>query len=171
VAELVFVYGSLKRGFQHHDQMLGAIFLGDVALDGHFLVLYDGGYPALVRGDAVDLVHGELYQVHDLHLARLDEFEECPEFYVRRQVKLTSGQTAWAYLNAQKETSQFPRLAGKWEAPESVADPGPTPQDCHENFRGGVRRGPCKSDGGEQFSAPCPESFLPIELASQRCAE
>jgi gamma-glutamylcyclotransferase (GGCT)/AIG2-like uncharacterized protein YtfP len=96
--------------------MEGAQFIGEVELDAHFLVLYEGGYPALVAGSTDTSVAGELYQVTASHLSRLDEFEECPELYFRGLVRCATGETAWAYLISQKEASRFPRIAGKWEA-------------------------------------------------------
>ncbi len=116
VADHVFVYGSLQRGLLHHDQMSGALFVKDDQLEGHFLVLYEGGYPALVAGDSMPPVRGEVYEVSGDHLARLDEFEECPELYSRSRVTLRSGGTAWAYMIGKKEASRFPRIEGKWEA-------------------------------------------------------
>lgn len=120
-SERVFVYGSLKRGLRHHDQMAGAAFLGEVALSGHHLVLYEGGYPALVESpgpptSAVcpDTVHGELFFVTSEHLKRLDEFEECPSLYERVRVVLMSGAAAFAYRIPRERGLAYPRVSGTW---------------------------------------------------------
>src|SRR5688572_19180393 len=84
----LFVYGSLKRGFRHHDLLLGARFHGEtVTAAGYQLVLL-GEYPALADGGD-GTVTGELYSVENELLARLDAFEGAE--YERREVRLVSG--------------------------------------------------------------------------------
>lgn len=102
--------------------MMGAVFVGEDELAGHYLVLYEGGYPALVAGEAPLPVRGELYQVSSALLARLDEFEECPELYSRSRVTLQSGECAWAYLIGKKMASRFPRIEGSWKANQSAEE-------------------------------------------------
>jgi gamma-glutamylaminecyclotransferase len=122
VLSRVFVYGSLKRGFRHHDQLQGARFSSTSQLLGHYLVLYEGGYPALVpstdpggpTGDPGAPVLGEVYLVDEAHLGRLDAFEECPTLYQRSQVTLRDGSVAFAYLVSKEQGARFPRIDGTW---------------------------------------------------------
>lgn len=97
---LIFVYGSLRRGEQHHGQMEGAEFVGERRTRAFYrVVTYVEGYPALVRAAEGGLpISGELYGVTNEHLARLDEFEECPTLYQRQSVSLEDGTEAQAYL-------------------------------------------------------------------------
>jgi gamma-glutamylcyclotransferase (GGCT)/AIG2-like uncharacterized protein YtfP len=93
----VFVYGTLMRGEHHHATLVGAEFLGLVET----LPLYDlvqiDYYPALLPGGG-SKVTGELYRVDDATLARLDELEEVPGYYVRERVELADGRSVFAYL-------------------------------------------------------------------------
>lgn len=115
VEDAVFVYGSLKRGLQHAGEMRDAEYLGRDSLLGAYLVLYEEGYPGLVlTGDSAEEVHGELYRVSRELLAGLDEFEECPDLYQRRQVRLSSGRLAWAYCVSVERASRFRRISGEW---------------------------------------------------------
>jgi len=116
----LFVYGTLRAGCgrAHHDFLGATTALGPASLRG---ALYDvGRYPAAVIGDAMYLIHGELYDLRgdtDL-LARLDAYEECsaeftePREYRREIVEVTQNQRirpAWAYLY-NRPTHGLPRI-------------------------------------------------------------
>jgi len=114
VSDFVFVYGSLKRGRLHHDELLGALRVGDAVLANSYLVLYEESYPALVLSGAESGgVSGELYEVDAPLLARLDEFEEVPLLYQRVRVALGSV-SAWAYVIDESCASGYERLRGPW---------------------------------------------------------
>lgn len=115
VEALVFVYGSLKRGHEHHDQMSGARYLGPADLSAYRLVLYEGSYPALTPDpSARQPVEGELYLVTEELLQKLDDFEEVPELYERRSVPLKDGTVAFAYVIDPNRASRYPSLDGPW---------------------------------------------------------
>lgn len=85
---LVFVYGSLKRGFRNHRVISGGEFAGVATTVARFNMLdVRGAYPALVT-DLIDRtkagqILGELYNVDDDTLAALDKLEGYPDFYTR----------------------------------------------------------------------------------------
>jgi gamma-glutamylcyclotransferase (GGCT)/AIG2-like uncharacterized protein YtfP len=93
-AEL-FVYGSLKRGFLHHSELEGAVFLTEARTIPGYVLVSLGAYPALIVSGR-DHVSGELYRVTKSHLSRLDVFEGSD--YERRVIDLESGIAAYAYL-------------------------------------------------------------------------
>lgn len=112
---LVFVYGSLKRGHEHHDQMSGATYVGETELARHRLVLYEGSYPALTQDPlAQGPVLGELFLVSEELLQKLDAFEEVPELYERKNVSLECGRMAYAYVIDVRRASGYPPLDGPW---------------------------------------------------------
>ena len=89
-AEILFVYGSLKRGQRHHDELQsgGAKFLGEAWTEpGYALVAGPSGYVALARADADSRVPGELFEVTAALLQALDAFEG--EEYGRAVVRVT----------------------------------------------------------------------------------
>ncbi len=118
---VVFVYGSLKRSCEHHDQMLGARFCGVERVVGYYLVLYHEAYPAMVRADVADdrefWVEGEVFEVEQAHLIALDRFEECPLLYQRHIVELARGRWAFAYLISGEQARPYPRVPGVWQSP------------------------------------------------------
>lgn len=115
MAHLLFVYGSLKRGLVHHEQMQGGRFVGTARLNGHHLVLYEEGYPALVRSDEpTSWVGGEIFEVSSDHLARLDEFEGVPTLYQRIVVTLDEGTRAFSYVVSNAIGARFPKIESVW---------------------------------------------------------
>lgn len=97
----LFVYGSLKRGYQHADEMRGARFVSTArTLDPGWLFQVDD-YPALVFPSAQvgwlatpdssagpGAIEGEVYELGEVLLARLDRFEDVPELYQRRAISV-----------------------------------------------------------------------------------
>jgi gamma-glutamylaminecyclotransferase len=89
-ATFLFVYGTLKRGEPNHDHLVGARFLGKARTQPIYRLLDLGAYPGLVRNDPDGRsVLGELWEVGPDTLARLDEFEEVPQLFLRQAVQLT----------------------------------------------------------------------------------
>ena len=94
---LVFVYGTLMRGEHHHDQLAGAEFMGARSTRAQYELVQVDYFPAMLRGGHTSVV-GELYAVDDAILARLDELEEVPHYYVREGIELSDDTRADTYL-------------------------------------------------------------------------
>jgi gamma-glutamylcyclotransferase (GGCT)/AIG2-like uncharacterized protein YtfP len=90
------VYGSLRRGERHHDELQGAEFLGQARTAPRYALTRLGAYPALVAGNGV--VSGELYRVSAALLERLDVFEGAA--YRRATALLEDGREVLAYVAA-----------------------------------------------------------------------
>ena len=94
----VFVYGSLLKGLHN------AYVLGDSNCIGKFetkkeFKMYDiGAYPAITDGKQA--IKGEVYEVDDEVLARLDRLEGISSgFYFRREVTIPKlGEKALIYV-------------------------------------------------------------------------
>jgi gamma-glutamylaminecyclotransferase len=108
----LFVYGSLKRGLRHHAELRGAVFLGEVRTAPRYRLVLYGAYPALTRGDSA--VAGELYRVDEAKLARLDDFEGCPDLYRRDRVELADGRHVVAYLLPSSGDTSSLRVLATW---------------------------------------------------------
>lgn len=86
---LLFVYGTLKRGYRRHAALQGQTFLGQVWTAAHYRLYDCGGYPGLVEEASGISIQGELYQVDQQCLIILDEIEGVDAgLYRRGQVQL-----------------------------------------------------------------------------------
>lgn len=96
---LVFVYGTLRRGGVRAmpDIFPGSEFVGSASVRGQ---LYDfGEYPGLLLGESGSPVAGEVYEVSEEVLNKLDDIEE-PAHYSRREVEVSLGggtTKCWVY--------------------------------------------------------------------------
>jgi gamma-glutamylcyclotransferase (GGCT)/AIG2-like uncharacterized protein YtfP len=93
----LFVYGTLMRGEHHHDLIAGAEFLREAETPPAYELVLIDYFPALLVGGQTR-VHGELYRVDADMLARLDELEEVPHYYLRARITLADGSPADTYL-------------------------------------------------------------------------
>lgn len=92
---VLFVYGSLKRGFPNHHWMRGALFLKEAQTAPRYALGELDGYPVLCR-DGERSIHGELFAVDERIRATLDRFEGSA--YARAEVMLADGSSAEAYV-------------------------------------------------------------------------
>ncbi|WP_148715796.1 gamma-glutamylcyclotransferase family protein [Chitinolyticbacter meiyuanensis] len=101
-SQLVFVYGTLKRGGWNHRWLDGATCLGEAQTVALFS-LYAHQYPFLVREPRYPVL-GELYAIDDSTLSNLDTLEGHPDDYRREQIPVRDGHgtlhLVWAYLHS-----------------------------------------------------------------------
>ena len=100
----VFVYGTLKRGYGNNHLLADAKFIGTgetVAL----CRLFDAGFPVLRQrskrpGAWNAPVTGEVYEVNDAELARLDSLESEGRMYHRREkkIRMANGEVIKAFV-------------------------------------------------------------------------
>lgn len=109
---VVFVYGTLKKGYGNHHLLSRSKFLDTAVTRG---VLHDlGAFPAARTNDSGGQIHGELYSVDDETLARLDRLEGIPTFYQRDKVETSKG-PAWIYTMNNERLTQYPIIrSGEW---------------------------------------------------------
>lgn len=90
---LVWVYGTLKAGFHNHAAtgMHAAVLVGRATTIDRFPLLTLSPYRVPFMLDAAGVgsrVEGEVYEVDDVLLDRLDTLEGHPSWYLRREVKV-----------------------------------------------------------------------------------
>lgn len=89
----LFIYGTLMPGLRLEAEMHGARFVGAAQVPGRLVDV--GRYPGLLPGDGS--VAGEVYEVDDTHLARLDAVEDmvpgdrAASQYWREEVTVSGG--------------------------------------------------------------------------------
>jgi len=103
-SHLVFVYGTLMQGYHNHVLLRKAVFLGNAQTQQKYRLTYTS-FPMLTLPAEVQ-VKGELYQVSDEELAKLDILEGVPELYYRAQIPVLHRKKtdeAWAYFYTRGE--------------------------------------------------------------------
>jgi gamma-glutamylcyclotransferase (GGCT)/AIG2-like uncharacterized protein YtfP len=96
---LVFVYGTLRRGGMRAMSMTfpNSQFIAEAKVSGS---LYDlGAFPGLLLNESDSWVTGEVYEVDDELLNKLDDIE-ASSYYGRKQVEISLGtlrRICWIY--------------------------------------------------------------------------
>lgn len=89
--ELLFVYGSLKKGFDNNKLLEKSTRrLGKASTVGKFGMFEDsfGNYPYLIN-KPINRISGELYEIQrEELLERIDAFEGVPDNYKRKRIKV-----------------------------------------------------------------------------------
>lgn len=112
MTDLLFVYGTLMRGYDHPMARLlssHAEWRGPATCRGRLHLIKH--YPGLLKSDdAADIVHGDLYRLSqpEALLRELDMYEACgegfaePTEYLRQTLPVTSADgavhDAWTYI-------------------------------------------------------------------------
>ena len=84
----IFAYGTLRRGFHNFRLLEDSKFLGNATTAPEFTMLHLGGFPGIVRGGETT-IHGEVFEVDEPTLQRLDRLEGHPNFYRREETAVT----------------------------------------------------------------------------------
>jgi gamma-glutamylcyclotransferase (GGCT)/AIG2-like uncharacterized protein YtfP len=131
----LFVYGTLMRGDCRHGALAGQIFLGEAQTLPRYRLYDVGTYPGLVEAAPGLVIEGELWDVDDACLARLDLVEGVPDgLYARRPVALTAPfehARAQAYFFLESTTGLTdcgPRWHGRSRGIEWTGGPPPFPR-------------------------------------------
>ncbi len=76
------VYGTLKKGFHNNYMLKDSQYVGKWNLPPNYTMLNLGSYPGVVPGGNTP-VRGEVWEVSEEVLKRLDQFEGHPHLFKR----------------------------------------------------------------------------------------
>ena len=118
--EMLFIYGSLKKGFDNH-HLLGkyAKRIGKAITIGKFAMFEDtfGNYPYLIAASQTR-IHGELYEIQRVELLKkLDRFEGYPEYYQRKKILVKTHRgtvRAFVYIRSLEDMPQGQKSLREW---------------------------------------------------------
>ncbi len=120
--EIVFVYGTLRRGGSNHFRLAGAEFVSAATVTGRLYRI--DWYPGLVLDETGDEIRGEAYRVDAELLAALDLFEGLSAGEIQgseyrrvcipvvRQDSRTLTAWVWEWLGITDESQRIPD--GDW---------------------------------------------------------
>ncbi len=112
---LLFVYGTLKRGFHNHKRLSSARFVASLqTISGYQLYSYNG-LPIMIFSGGESRVNGELYEVSRSVLEKIDGMEGHPRMYRRETVIVEDSREVQAYI-WQGDLQGARRIAsGNWQ--------------------------------------------------------
>lgn len=86
----VFVYGTLKRGFDNHALLEDSKFIGKAkTLHPYPMICKYPSFPYLIDAEGEGFcVEGEAYEVTHRTMIGLDELEGYPDHYTRREIEV-----------------------------------------------------------------------------------
>jgi gamma-glutamylaminecyclotransferase len=123
--ELLFVYGTLRRGGSNHFRMAGARFMAAGTVRGRIYQI--DWFPGLILDAAAGGVRGEVFAADARLIAQLDAFEGTDYRRVRAVVTTDDGESIdawlWEWLGAVDETRRI--VSGDW----LDAEPAPSSSD------------------------------------------
>lgn len=109
---VVFIYGSLKRGFAAEHHMVDADFLGFAETVSPYALFRESNnwFPVLYKDEQVNKIKGELYSINNRLLKTLDRFEGHPLFFKREIINVTIDEKqvqAWCYFYQEPPTDSL----------------------------------------------------------------
>lgn len=119
--EFLFVYGSLKKGFDNNKLLEKSTRrLGKASTVGKFGMFEDsfGNYPYLVK-KPINRIIGEVYEIQRKELLdQLDAFEGAPDYYKRKKIKVKTHHGihfAYAYIREDVDIPDHQTPLKVWE--------------------------------------------------------
>ncbi|MEO2068955.1 MAG: gamma-glutamylcyclotransferase [Desulfurobacteriaceae bacterium] len=82
---LLFVYGTLKKGFWNHHFLQNEKFVGKAETKEKY-AMYVTRIPFVVKNEKVSTIKGKVYEVSKETLKEIDRLEGHPEWYKRELV-------------------------------------------------------------------------------------
>lgn len=119
----VFVYGTLLSGMGNHRLLSGATFLGKAKTPPKFMMIDVGYFPGVIEYDEGVPIVGEVYEVTDEQLRRLDMLEGYRSndptggLYDRKEIDTEFGKAIiYIYNNHYTRNSKYFVLEGDWKS-------------------------------------------------------
>ena len=107
----IFVYGTLQSGHGANKLMGNGVFVRKGQIKG---TMYDmGGFPAVTDGDSN--ITGEIWEVDEEAIKRMDQYEGHPNFYRRTDTVTVDGEKVEFYKNISGHKGRPVILSGVWK--------------------------------------------------------
>lgn len=85
---LFFCYGTLKKGERNERMLSEQKFIGPAKTLPKYKLYNLGGYPGLKPCEDGMVVHGELYDIDEKCVERLDRYEGHPSLFKRDEIQI-----------------------------------------------------------------------------------
>lgn len=92
IEHYLFVYGSLKKGFDNHIILKEANYISNAKTINKFAMYKEENknYPYIVKNESIGhIIEGELYKITSENIwAKIDEFEGAPNYFKRINIRI-----------------------------------------------------------------------------------
>ena len=87
---LLFVYGSMKKGFKNNFRLEKENYLGASITKEKYCMFpsVNFTYPYALKEDKRWQLKGELYDITNIDISVIDDFEGVPKFYYRESIEI-----------------------------------------------------------------------------------
>lgn len=109
--QLIFVYGTLRKGESNHHFLESSEYLGIFETEPNYQLFNIGSYPGVIAGNCKVL--GEIYRIDNSLLNQLDLYENVPTEYMRESIQTPYG-TAWIYIYQDASKLDEAITSGNW---------------------------------------------------------
>ncbi len=115
--EYLFVYGSLKKGFDNHTILKEAKYISKAKTIDKFAMYKeeDRNYPYIVKNEIIgQSIEGELYQItREDVLKKIDDFEDAPRYFKHENIWIKTRSrkvkaTTYVLSNSKSSLNQKP---------------------------------------------------------------
>ncbi len=122
----LFVYGSLKKGFENEYLLNKATYISKAVTVRKFAMYTtkNDQYPYLIKDKPLNYIEGEVYKIarKDL-LKKIDIFEGSPDYYTRESIEIKSrsfenNKRVFTYFYTNKKDHKKKKSISKWEIAE-----------------------------------------------------
>ena len=98
----LFVYGTLKKGFNNHHYVKEYECLGEANTVEKYPMINSGYFPSLIDDKGIGYyIKGFVYLVDDNQLVKIDNLEGHPTFFQRKEIDIAIGDEiikCWCYF-------------------------------------------------------------------------
>ena len=112
--KLVFVYGSLRKGFGLNPVLKSSSYVETVKTKPKYTMYSLGAFPCIVKGGDTAIV-GELYNISPETERRLDMIEGVPQLYRKGKVEIKGYGNVLAYFFTKSSAKGLNKIdTGDW---------------------------------------------------------
>lgn len=114
VKTLVFVYGTLKKGYSNHHYLHGQTFIQEAETLPNYRLWDCGRYPCMVEDKKGNSIQGEVWEVDEHCLRAMDRLEGVPFLYRRDVIKLENFHKPVIGYLFQRDTDDYIDCGRSW---------------------------------------------------------
>jgi gamma-glutamylcyclotransferase (GGCT)/AIG2-like uncharacterized protein YtfP len=111
----LYVYGTLRTGQSNNHYLNGQKFVQEAITAPNYLLYDNGFYPCMIESENGRAIKGEIWEVTEETMNRLDQLEGVPTLYQRRTIKIPNFPNEVIGYIYQKEINRYKECGVEWK--------------------------------------------------------